>query len=54
MRHFMSTLRDAYGRRQRINRTIAELNALSDAELTDLNLSRADFRRIAASAVDAG
>lgn len=35
-------------RRERVRRqTLAELSALSDRELTDLNISRYDIRRIA-------
>lgn len=36
-------------RREKVRRrTLAELSALSDRELTDLNISRYDIRRIAA------
>lgn len=39
-------------RRQRdFNRTLSELNAMSDAEARDLGIHRSDFRSLAAKAV---
>lgn len=35
---------------KRYNRTVSELNALSNRELSDLGLSRADIQRVAREA----
>ncbi len=44
---FMKT---RYTRWQRYNRTISELGGLSDRELADLGISRADIHRLAREA----
>jgi uncharacterized protein YjiS (DUF1127 family) len=38
---------------KRYNRTVSELNALSNRDLSDLGISRADINRIARAAVRA-
>ncbi|MCX8099710.1 MAG: DUF1127 domain-containing protein [Geminicoccaceae bacterium] len=40
--------------RRRIARTIAELEALSDSELADIGISRADIERVARGSVHHG
>lgn len=51
MSHFFNRARTAYRKQVDYQRTLTELNAMSDAEAQDLGLSRADFRRIASEAV---
>lgn len=51
MSHFFSTLENTYRKNAQYRRTLAELNAMSDAEANDLGLNRVDFARIAAEAV---
>ncbi|MEM1266654.1 MAG: DUF1127 domain-containing protein [Pseudomonadota bacterium] len=46
-----SELRARFERSRRYRETFDELNRLSDRELTDLNISRADIHRIAHEAV---
>lgn len=42
-----STIRDRYNRWQRFNRTVNELNSLSNRDLADLGIARGDISRIA-------
>lgn len=49
-RGFLSTLRDAWQRRQEYRRIHAELNALSTRELSDLGISRNMISRLAQEA----
>ena len=51
MSHIFTRVGAAYRKRQDYRRTLAELNAMSDAEARDLGLNRADFPSIAAHAV---
>jgi uncharacterized protein YjiS (DUF1127 family) len=46
-------LKTRYSTWKRTNRTVAELSALSDRELSDLGFVRSDIRRIAREAVRA-
>jgi uncharacterized protein YjiS (DUF1127 family) len=41
------TLKSRYARWQRYNRTVSELGALSNRDLADLGIARADINRIA-------
>jgi uncharacterized protein YjiS (DUF1127 family) len=45
------TLKTRYSTWKRFNRTVSELNALSNRELADLGILRADIGRIARDAV---
>lgn len=45
-------LRDAIARRMTYNLVLKELSAMSDRELTDINLCRGDIRRVAREAMD--
>ncbi|MEM6589151.1 MAG: DUF1127 domain-containing protein [Pseudomonadota bacterium] len=40
-------LRDAIARRRTYNKVVRELSAMSTRELTDINLTRGDIRRVA-------
>lgn len=46
-----TTIRSRYNRWQRYNRTVRELNGLSNRDLADLGLTRFDIERIAREAV---
>jgi uncharacterized protein YjiS (DUF1127 family) len=46
-----ATIRERYHRWQRYNRTVRELNSLSNRDLADLGLNRYDIERIAREAV---
>lgn len=46
-----NTIRDRYSRWQRYNRTVTELSSLSNRDLADLGISRADISRIARDSV---
>ena len=46
-----STLRNRYNRWQRYNRTVTELESLSNRDLADLGISRVDIPRLAREAV---
>ena len=46
----VETLKDAMGRRRTYARTLHELSALSDRDLTDLGLSRANIHQVAREA----
>lgn len=48
----LSRLRHAYARRRQYNKVLRELSAMSDRELTDINLCRGDIRRVAREAID--
>lgn len=43
----VKTVKDAVARRQLFNRTVRELSALSDRDLTDLGLNRASIGEVA-------
>jgi uncharacterized protein YjiS (DUF1127 family) len=43
-------LKTRYSTWKRFNRTVSELNSLSERELADLGISRSDIRRIAREA----
>lgn len=45
------TLKSRYSTWKKYNRTVAELQSLSNRELSDLGMSRADIGRIAREAV---
>lgn len=47
LRGLLERLAAAWNERRRIARTIAELEALSDHELADIGLARADIERVA-------
>ena len=51
MSHFFTRVGAAYRKRQDYRRTLAEVNAMSDAEALDLGLNRTDFPALAAQAV---
>jgi uncharacterized protein YjiS (DUF1127 family) len=46
-----STLKNRYSRWQRYNRTVTELESLSNRDLADLGISRSDIPRLAREAV---
>jgi uncharacterized protein YjiS (DUF1127 family) len=46
-----TTIKNRYSRWQRYNRTVKELNGLSNRDLADLGLNRFDIERIAREAV---
>jgi uncharacterized protein YjiS (DUF1127 family) len=46
-----NTLKTRYSRWQRFNRTVRELQGLSNRDLADLGISRSDIGRIAREAV---
>ena len=46
-----NTIRDRYSRWQRYSRTVAELSSLSNRDLADLGIVRADISRIAKDSV---
>ena len=46
------SIRENLRRRKNMNRTIKELNALTDAELNDIGITRGDIGRIARSVID--
>lgn len=46
-----NTLKSRYSRWQRYNRTVKELETLSNRDLADLGISRSDIGRIAREAV---
>jgi uncharacterized protein YjiS (DUF1127 family) len=45
-----TTLKTRYARWQRYNRTVAELGSLSNRDLADLGINRADIQRVARDA----
>ena len=47
----ISSLRSRYSKHAAYRRTLHELEAMSDADMRDLNMARADVRRIAYQAV---
>lgn len=47
LRDGFTRARQAYLANQKFRQTFAELNALSDRDLADLNIARADIRRLA-------
>ena len=46
----LKLVKDAWVRRQLYNRTLAELQSLSDRDLTDLGLSRSNIAEVAREA----
>ena len=52
MRATMEQARIQYNKNREISRTYQELNRLSDRDLNDLGIARANLRQIAKSAID--
>lgn len=52
MTKIINTVRNAINNRRRVNATIRELRRLTDRDLADLGMSRADIVDIARASVD--
>ena len=52
VRSFFARLNDSWENQARIRRTINELSRLSDTELNDLGISRADIASVAVQSVE--
>ncbi|MEO0370141.1 MAG: DUF1127 domain-containing protein [Pseudomonadota bacterium] len=50
--NLLQRVSDAVAQRRTYNRVLRELSAMSDRELTDINLTRGDVRRVAREAAE--